>query len=100
MTSEPNAARMEEIFPPVLQIMRGVMFWWLCSRMMLEIECNVVSILRGEGDIVAGVVLKSRAKPSAIKNCVGSSIHFLKLMMKPALRRVSMMMSRVMMALS
>ncbi len=67
---------------------------------MLDIDIIVVSRLCGEGDIVAGRLRKSREKPNAIKSCVGSSRHFLKFIIKPALISVSMIISRVMVALS
>ena len=98
-TSEPRAALMEEIFPPVLHMVRGVIVSVGDSK-MLDIDIIVVSRLCGEGDMVAGRLRKSREKPSAIKNCVGSSRHFLKFIINPALISVSMIISRVMKALS
>ena len=98
-TSEPSATLIEDIFPPVLHRMRGVVLSGVDVK-MLEIDIMVVSRLCGEGEMVAGRLRKSRVKPSAMNNCVGSSRHFLKLIIKPALISVSIIMSRVMIALS
>ena len=59
---------------------------------------DVVVILRGEGEMVAGLTVKSRVNPRAVKVWVGSRTHFFQFMMKPALVRASMRTSRMWMA--
>ena len=58
-----------------LQRSRGVGCWLGWSRMAL-MASDVAVILRGEGEMVAGVTVKSRVKPRAVKVWMGSRTHF------------------------